>query len=60
MSDTMILLVGITVFGLMIVAVILTIVEFRQLPRHQEPQFENVAPQAQPDPVDERELRSAG
>jgi hypothetical protein len=48
MNDTMLLLVGIVAFGLMIVAIVLTIFEFRELPRWQEPEHQDVAAQAQP------------
>ncbi len=48
MNDTLILVVGAVAFGLMIVGVILTIVEFRRKPRYQKPRYESVAFQAQP------------
>lgn len=49
MSDAMLLAVGALVFGLMFIGIALTIVEFRRIPRKQEPVFEEVAFQAQPD-----------
>ena len=49
MSDTLILLIGILVFGLMLVGVLLTVWEFQRLPKRQDPVFDSVAAQAQPD-----------
>ncbi len=52
MNDNQILLIGVVAFGLMLVGIILTIVEFRSIPKKQPPEFEDVAFQAQPDRVD--------
>lgn len=49
MNDQILLIVGVVVFGLMLVGIILTIFEFRTIPNRQKPQFEDVAFQAQPD-----------
>ena len=49
MSSTLILTVGIIVFGLMLVGVVLTVLEFKQMPKKQAPEFDSVAAQAQPD-----------
>ena len=51
MNDQLLLIVGIVVFGLMLIGVILTILEFRRLPKRQKPEFEQVPVQAQPDPM---------
>lgn len=50
MDDTLLLTVGLVAFGLMFVGIVLTIVEFRSLPRWQSPEYKDVAAQAQPQP----------
>ena len=60
MSDTTILYVGVVVFGLMVIALILTIREFQQIPRYQKPEFKNVAAQAQPEPPDDSRENPGG
>ena len=50
MNDQILLIVGVVVFGLMLIGIILTIFEFRRMPNRQKPEFEDVAFQAQPDP----------
>jgi hypothetical protein len=50
MNDTLLLTVGLVAFGLMFVGIVLTIVEFRSLPRWQSPEYKSVAAQAQPRP----------
>ena len=50
MNDTMLLTVGLVAFGLMFVGIVLTILEFRTLPRWQSPEYKSVAAQAQPRP----------
>lgn len=44
----MLLLVGIGVFSLMVIGVIMTVLEFREIPEEQPPVFDSVADQAQP------------
>jgi hypothetical protein len=46
----MLLTVGLVAFGLMFVGIVLTIMEFRSLPRWQSPEYKDVAAQAQPQP----------
>lgn len=53
MSSSVLLFVGIAVFGLALIGILITVHEFRQLPRWQEPEFDSVAAQAQPDEVSE-------
>ena len=48
MNDGLLLAVGILVFSLMLVGIILTVFEFRKIPRRQPPVFKDVAYQAQP------------
>ena len=50
MNDTLLLTVGLVAFGLMFVGIVLTILEFRSLPRWQSPEYKDVAAQAQPRP----------
>jgi hypothetical protein len=55
MNDTLLLTVGLAAFGLMFVGIVLTILEFRSLPRWQSPEYKSVAAQAQPRPAQPRD-----
>lgn len=55
MNDPLLLTVGLVAFGLMFVGIVLTILEFRSLPRWQSPEYKSVAAQAQPRPRETRE-----
>jgi hypothetical protein len=50
MNDPLLLTVGLVAFGLMFIGIVLTILEFRSLPRWQSPEYKDVAAQAQPQP----------